>query len=137
MSDYQGRNGRNNDIIYWLAAIVFLATGIAAPIGFLMIVLKLLGGNRRRRGRHPYYTQQEGQGPMGARTVSTESRNSESVSPGHKRSGRKDASATAQSFIRKLSSKDYYSHGAPGCIELFYTILDRFCFLICGKRGGI
>lgn len=105
MSDYQGRNGRNNDIIYWLAAIVFLATGIAAPIGFLMIVLKLLGGNRRRRGRHPYYTQQEGQGPMGARTVSTESRNSESVSPGHKRSGQKDASATAQSFIRKLSSK--------------------------------
>ena len=42
---------------------------------------------------------------MGARTVSTESRNSESVSPGHKRSGQKDASATAQSFIRKLSSK--------------------------------
>ena len=105
MSDYQGRNGRNNDIIYWLAAIVFLATGIAAPIGFLMIVLKLLGGNRRRRGRHPYYTQQEGQGPMGSRTVSTESRNSESVSPVQKRSGQKDASAAAQSFIRKLSSK--------------------------------
>lgn len=60
MSDYQGRNGRNNDIIYWLAAIVFLATGIAAPIGFLMIVLKLLGGNRRRRGRHPYYTSRRG-----------------------------------------------------------------------------
>ena len=70
MSDYQDRGGRNSSLIYWVIAIMLLVTGVAAPIGFLMIVLKLLGGNRRsaRRGRHPYYAQQEGQGPVGART---------------------------------------------------------------------
>ena len=54
MSSSQYQNGRKNDTVYWIFAIVFLITGFAAPIGFLMIVLKLLGCNKRKRGRHPY-----------------------------------------------------------------------------------
>ena len=71
MSSSQYQNGRKNDTVYWIVAIVFLITGFAAPIGFLMIVLKLLGGNKRKRGRHPYYMQQDASyaAPMGARTT--------------------------------------------------------------------
>ena len=39
MSDYQDRGGRNSSLIYWVIAIMLLVTGVAAPIGFLMIVL--------------------------------------------------------------------------------------------------
>lgn len=67
MSQAQNRNGQKNDLGYWIAAIILLMSGIAAPIGFLMIVLKLLGG--KQRGRHPYYVQQDGQTHMGARTT--------------------------------------------------------------------
>ena len=66
----QNRNGKN-DLGYWIAAVILLMSGVAAPIGFLMIVLKLLGG--RKRGRHPYYTQQENQGPTGVRTTAAPS----------------------------------------------------------------
>ena len=70
MSNNTDLSGGRNDLFYWIAAIAFIITGVAAPIGFLMIVLKLLGGSKRgtARGRHPYYTQREGQSPVGART---------------------------------------------------------------------
>lgn len=66
----QNQTGQKNDLFYWIAAIFLIITGIAAPVGFLMIVLKLLGG--KKRGRHPYYTQQAEQTPVGARTVSVQ-----------------------------------------------------------------
>ena len=74
MSDYQG-NQKNNDAIYWLIALGLIFTGIAAPVGVLMIVIKALNGDsrekkRKKQGRHPYYEQQFGQAPMGARTAS-------------------------------------------------------------------
>jgi len=56
-----------NDTVYWLIAIGLMITGFAAPVGVVMIVLKLLGSDQKR-GRHPYYTQQESQAPVGART---------------------------------------------------------------------
>ena len=66
MNEYSNQSGRGNDPLYWLIAIGLIFTGIAAPVGILMIVLRLLGGGKR--GRHPYYEQQEGQDPVGART---------------------------------------------------------------------
>lgn len=53
---------------FWLAAVLFLF--LFPPVGILMIVVKVLGGGRRKtnvRGQHPYYTQQNGS--VGARTV--------------------------------------------------------------------
>ena len=66
MSNRSGQSGRGGDPVYWLIAIGLLITGFAAPIGVIMIVIKLLGG--KKRGRHPYYTQQN-ENPVGARTT--------------------------------------------------------------------
>lgn len=66
MSDYERNSGQKNDTFYWLIALGLIFTGIAAPIGVLMIVMKMLSGGKKR-GRHPYY---EGdQTPAGARTT--------------------------------------------------------------------
>ena len=58
MSSYQERNEKKSDTVYWVIAVALLVTGVAAPVGILMIVLKLLTRNKKR-GRHPYYVQQE------------------------------------------------------------------------------
>ena len=67
MADYQGQKN-NGDGFYWLIALGLIFTGIAAPVGVLMIVLKMLSGNKKK-GRHPYYQQQYGQESVGARTT--------------------------------------------------------------------
>ena len=71
MSVYQGNpSPKNGDGIYWLIALGLIFTGVAAPVGVLMIVMKLLGGGRKRQqGRHPYYQKQYGQDRVGARTA--------------------------------------------------------------------
>lgn len=69
MADYQDRNN-NGDGFYWLIALGLIFTGVAAPVGVLMIVMKMLSGDgkkKRQQGRHPYYQQQSG--GVGARTV--------------------------------------------------------------------
>lgn len=71
MADYQDRNN-NGDGIYWLIALGLIFTGVAAPVGVLMIVMKMLSGDgrkKRQQGRHPYYQQQSGQERVGARTA--------------------------------------------------------------------
>lgn len=55
-------NGKNQSLGYWIAAIVFLMSGVAAPIGFLMIVVKLLGS---AKGSHAKASPSS---PVGART---------------------------------------------------------------------
>lgn len=67
MSDYRGQKN-SGDGFYWLIALGLIFTGIAAPVGVLMIVLKMLSGNKKK-GRHPYYQQQYSQENMGARTT--------------------------------------------------------------------
>lgn len=67
MADYQGQKN-NGDGFYWLIALGLIFTGVAAPVGVLMIVMKLLGGGKKK-GRHPYYEQQSGQERAGARTA--------------------------------------------------------------------
>ena len=66
MASNTKNNGQSSDTIYWVIAIALCITGIAAPVGVVMIVLKLLGG--KKRGRHPYDLQQEQQA-AGARTT--------------------------------------------------------------------
>lgn len=69
MADYQDRNN-NGDGFYWLIALGLIFTGVAAPVGVLMIVMKMLSGDSRKKhqqGRHPYYQQQSG--GAGARTA--------------------------------------------------------------------
>lgn len=55
-------------MVYWLIAFGLIFTGLAAPIGVLMIVLKVLSGNKKK-GRHPYYERRQGQEHAGARTT--------------------------------------------------------------------
>ena len=74
MSDYREDRKSNGDGIYWIIALGLIFTGVAAPVGVLMIVIKLLSGDskskkKRQQGRHPYYQQQYGQGSIGARTA--------------------------------------------------------------------
>lgn len=62
------RGSGSGDRGFWVVAVLFLF--FLPPVGILMIVIKLLGGGRKRtnvRGQHPYYAQQNGS--VGARTV--------------------------------------------------------------------
>ena len=113
MSDYQDRGGRNGSLFYWIVAAMLLLTGVAAPIGFLMIVFKLLGGTRRaprrgnQQGRHPYYTQQAGQTPVGARTsapyASQEAEGSTAKSTRGRKSAAQDQIALLTGQAKKLT----------------------------------
>ena len=72
MTDYHESRKNNGDSFYWIIALGLIFTGVAAPVGVLMIVMKLLGGDsrkKRQQGRHPYYQQQYGQESVGARTI--------------------------------------------------------------------
>lgn len=63
----QNRKNDSNNLSSWILPIALLM--LAPPIGFLLIVLKILSGQKPVRGRHPYYTQRDSQQPIGARTV--------------------------------------------------------------------
>ena len=63
----QNKKNNPNDLSSWFLPIFLLM--VFPPVGFLLIVLKLLGGQTPARGRHPYYTSQDSQHPVGARTV--------------------------------------------------------------------
>ena len=65
MSEYQPKKN-SGSLASWVVPILFLF--LFPPIGVLLVVLKLFSGSRPR-GRHPYYTQQESAGPIGARTT--------------------------------------------------------------------
>lgn len=58
----------------WILPLIFLFC--FPPVGILLIALKLFGGDQKRgkqvRGRHPYYTQQQGSSPTGARTTAAQ-----------------------------------------------------------------
>ena len=92
MSNRSNQSGRINDPVYWLIAVGLLFTGFAAPVGVIMIVLKLLGG--KKRGRHPYYSQQ--QENTGARTTG---RPVQDAPEGRKRESR------AETLVNQLSAK--------------------------------
>ncbi len=122
MSNYS-KQGQKNDLIYWLIAIGLLITGVAAPVGVVMIVLKLMGG--KKKGRHPYYAQQEQGGGAGARTTApyqTEEPSRAEKSRGKKRRGKGPMDQLSQ---MAKSAKGLTSSGAAlsiafGCI----TIID-------------
>ena len=100
MANAWNRDGRKNDLGYWVAAVILLASGLAAPIGILMIVLKLLGGTKK--GRHPYYARREGQSPLGARTSAPHE--GEAPASGEKRRGRKGKTAV-RDLVSQLNEK--------------------------------
>ncbi len=70
MSNYQYRKGKgtNGDLPYWIIAVVLLVC--MPPIGFFMIVLKLLGGKKRAGRSGTTYTRRPESQPLGARTTS-------------------------------------------------------------------
>ncbi|MGI5963275.1 MAG: 5-bromo-4-chloroindolyl phosphate hydrolysis family protein [Lawsonibacter sp.] len=63
------RKSSGNTLSSWILPIIFLV--LFPPVGILLVVLKLFSGSRPR-GRHPYYTQRESQGPIGARTTASQ-----------------------------------------------------------------
>ena len=71
MANNTNQQSGGSDTIYWIIALGLIFTGVASPVGVIMIVLKLLGGDKKK-GRHPYYVQQEGQATVGARTTQAE-----------------------------------------------------------------
>ena len=71
---YQPAVGHSGSLGEWILPLIFLFC--FPPVGVLMIALKLFGGTQRRsrqvRGRHPYYAQQQGSTPTGARTTAAQ-----------------------------------------------------------------
>ena len=109
MSVYQGNpSPKNGDGIYWLIALGLIFTGVAAPVGVLMIVMKLLGGGRKRQqGRHPYYQKQYGQDRVGARTAFEPPAWEESAAPAWEDDGPDDTGYTGASDYSPFSSIKY------------------------------
>ncbi len=71
---YQPAAGHSGSLGEWILPLIFLFC--FPPVGVLLIALKLFGGTQRRskqvRGRHPYYAQQQGSTPTGARTTAAQ-----------------------------------------------------------------
>ncbi len=84
MSSSPNPNGPKNDLVYWLIALGLIFTAVAAPVGVLMIVIKLLDG-QKRKGSHPYYQQQQQQGARTAWDTSaqgfSQTRNASNAQP--------------------------------------------------------
>lgn len=146
MSNYQYQKGnRNNgDLTYWIIAIVLIMSGIAAPIGFLMIVAKLLSGKKRSGRSGTTYTRRSDAGPVGARTTSpkaapeltTEARNTQLAAL--ERKGRTltivGAVLTAVFLFTSISSASnafyWLLHGdVIWFLEDMMNLLPIFCFL--------
>ena len=114
------KSNQKSDLIYWLIAVGLLFTGIAAPVGVVMIVLKLMGG--KKKGRHPYYMQRDGEAPAGART--TASAQGEDAPRGRKAGGKKRRSAPQDQLAQMArSAKNLTTTGAIlaavfGCISV-------------------
>ena len=114
------KSNQKSDLIYWLIAVGLLFTGIAAPVGAVMIVLKLMGG--KKKGRHPYYMQRDGEAPAGART--TASAQGEDAPRGKKAGGKKRRSAPQDQLAQMArSAKNLTTTGAIlaavfGCISV-------------------
>ena len=114
------KSNQKSDLIYWLIAVGLLFTGIAAPVGVVMIVLKLMGG--KKKGRHPYYMQRDGEAPAGART--TASAQGEDAPRGNKAGGKKRRSAPQDQLAQMArSAKNLTTTGAIlaavfGCISV-------------------
>ena len=114
------KSNQKSDLIYWLIAVGLLFTGIAAPVGVVMIVLKLMGG--KKKGRHPYYMQRDGEAPAGART--TASAQGEDAPRGKKAGGKKRRSAPQGQLAQMArSAKNLTTTGAIlaavfGCISV-------------------
>ena len=68
----QSNGPSRGDGMYWIIALILIFTGIAAPIGVLMIVLKLLNGADKRSSRNASFNAQNSQTPLGARTTAWE-----------------------------------------------------------------
>ena len=49
MAQYKNNSSQGNDRLYWIIAIGLIVTGGFAPIGILMVVLKLLNGDSKKR----------------------------------------------------------------------------------------
>ena len=103
----QNKKNNPNDLSSWFLPIFLLM--IFPPFGFLLIVLKLLGGQKPARGRHPYYTSRDSQQPVGARTVgktaSAESSTAASKPTSPKKRGEKQSSLQEkQKKGKKLSA---------------------------------
>lgn len=116
MSNNPNQSGRNGDPIYWLIAIGLLITGIAAPVGIIMIVLKLFGS--RKRGRHPYYAQQNAPGSVGARTTSAQAE-----------SERKPQGTKGKKRSNVLSPLDQLSHRGKSLVK-WGAIVSAILFFI-------
>ena len=124
MSSYQERNEKKSDTVYWVIAVALLVTGVAAPVGILMIVLKLLTRNKKR-GRHPYYVQQEENGPGARATAAGEAEPEEAAKPAKNKRGGKKAAGAGQDLVRDMaaSSKGMVTGGAAlsaafGCMAV-------------------
>ena len=105
MSDYRSqKNG--GDGFYWLIALGLIFTGVAAPVGVLMIVLKLLSGGKKK-GRHPYYEQQSGH--TSARTAGWDSTAWEAPSQAAPAWGEPASKKAPKSGKKKKTGRDLIS----------------------------
>ena len=123
MSSYQERNEKKSDTVYWVIAVALLVTGVAAPVGILMIVLKLLTRNKKR-GRHPYYVQQEENGPGARATAAGEAEPEEAAKPAKKKRGGKKAAAPGQSIVQGMADSAKTMVTAGGVVSAIFGCIS-------------
>lgn len=104
MSDYNNKK-KEDSLSSWIFPVLMLM--FFPPLGVLLLVLKLLDDSKKprtSRSRHPYYTQQEGQAPTGARTTAGTTRPEKTVKPKTRkgRAAAKDPTAVLAGKSKRL-----------------------------------
>jgi hypothetical protein len=121
---------KRNDLMTWVILILLLC--FVPPLGILFLVLKLLDGKKKSSGRsrHPYYMQQEGHTPVGARTTG-------SVEQPKKRPGTQKSDPQEQ--LNKLANKSKRFLLVGGIASVLFAIVlggnlnNAFYWLIEGE----
>ncbi len=130
MSNYSNQSNQGNNSVYWLIAIGLIITGIAAPVGIIMIVLRLFGG-QPKRGHHPYYSQQDpwqnqrSDSDFGARTTGNFTQAPEFQSNSRRQPSKVQRAKSAQSPIHRLSQqgKALFHWGGLFSVIFLFTII--------------
>lgn len=129
MANFQSSSGQNGNgsIWYWIIAIGLILTGFAAPVGIIMIVLKLLSDDKKHpRGVHPANTKNtfnlgtayREETPLGARTTAGNS-------TARTASQTKSASAVLnpqETILQKLAKKGKRMIGWGGVLSVLFGV---------------
>ena len=120
---YQKGNRNNNDLVYWIIAAVCLF--LAPPIGFFMIVIKLLDGKKRTRRTGTTYTRRSEAAPVGARTTSPQAAREPSAQDRSSQLTAMDRRGRTLAIVGAVLTAVFLIASVSSVSDAFYWLLHR------------